>query len=1216
MKVKILGLILIIFTVLALAACGADNPGRPSVPGKDPGDIGTGGGDLSDPCVEHEFEFVVVLEATCTTPAKLLGTCKICNTVKSVDGSIEPDAHIGGDWIVTREATCTTREERICYCTLCDQLLATEQGEFDKNNHSLSEFDQIKPTCTTTGTIFKKCDWCSTEIKEEVPINVDAHVFKGEYCPRGDVHVSVCANCGVTGEALEHVFDRLEHDAESHYSICQYCAGRYNVIAHDWEKVTIDPTYQNAGYFYYRCTSCTARTDKTDIDPLPQVTPEYTIPQGIVCVYGSRLGDISLPEGFFFESPGLAAGDVGENIHIATYVHPNDNEGKYLTVYGIPITVTVIPATIEIKCDFSDISSRAYNAERVPDPKISIDQQHIMMQIIWYCGDTPLDIAPCDAGEYRVVVTVTDKNYTAEPLVHNFTIERAEAEVNTDFVTDRGYTGEKISFRAPDGAVLTYSDKDGNPINAPIERGEYLVTVYIPGSKNYLPFEITLPFSIVTDTEAPTWAQEHVYLPIDTRTYTLDAIDNGKIAYYHVCAYTRSVYEMNFITTNPVIEVSAGEMFYVEAIDAAGNVSQCMYISVQPDIYRPTQITPANGATINTSYVRLQAENATYYYFSTDPNGEFEQVECGFILSLKAGQTYYWYASCAYSASEIYSFTVEYDGVVPPTLIYPENNAVITDSIINLIGTSSNGATVFYASEHSPELFSEYYANGVGFRYGIKYLWYVEDADGNRSETREFLYIGNYGTKESDLEVIISSENHAYHHVVIGARGPLNEGYISYVIRGANGELKHGSGSFQLFYKAEDGTLITNLRDLENGDTVYVKVVDSVYQSHSKVKTFTIDLEAPVVGEVRLQEDGSVMIGVGSDNSGAMYEYRFVDGDWTSYNTTVILTKEELEGKYPYIELRARDKAGNRGTGATYFGIDSESAPEISIEDRLIGGITNKNVVICIDGNDELDDFYFINGERFEINKSAELLLSKEGDYVIWTSVIIDEVEQFSAPIKFTIDKTAPEFGELYYKAERTNINGEYNFICLDPNYIVEDSEFEITYAMREVNDEFKPYETNGRVPLYSYYIADSGYYYVDIKITDSAGNSTMKTATMFFDVEGPTISAGRIKYEYDEETGESKCYIVFEDIHDDFGYYYHMHFQIWDQNAYDNGLESIVSESFYTEEGESSYIYDASHLQDGTTYYFLAYVVDDLINASYSLLYYFEKQPPSPSTN
>ena len=76
------------------------------------------------------------------------------------------------------------------------------------------------------------------------------------------------------------------------------------------------------------------------------------------------------------------------------------------------------------------------------------------------------------------------------------------------------------------------------------------------------------------------------------------------------------------------------------------------------------------------------------------------------------------------------------------------------------------------------------------------------------------------------------------------------------------------------------------------------------------------------------------------------------------------------------------------------------------------------------------------------------------------------------------------------------------------------------------------------------------------------------------------------------------------------------MHFQIWDQNAYDNGLESIVSESFYTEEGESSYIYDASHLQDGTTYYFLAYVVDDLINARYSLLYYFEKQPPSPSTN
>jgi hypothetical protein len=160
------------------------------------------------------------------------------------------------------------------------------------------------------------------------------------------------------------------------------------------------------------------------------------------------------------------------------------------------------------------------------------------------------------------------------------------------------------------------------------------------------------------------------------------------------------------------------------------------------------------------------------------------------------------------------------------------------------------------------------------------------------------------------------------------------------------------------------------------------------------------------------------------------------------------------------------------------------------------------------------------------------------------------------------------------------------------------------------------PYEKHGRVSLYNYYIVVSGYYYVDIMVTDAAGNSTTKTATLFLDVEPPIISDGRIKYEYDEETGENKCYIVFEEIRDELGYYYHMHFQIWDQNAYDNGLESIVSESFYTEPGESSYVYDASHLEDGKTYYFLAYVVDDKFNEAYSLLYYFDKQPPSLSTN
>ena len=46
-------------------------------------------------------------------------------------------------------------------------------------------------------------------------------------------------------------------------------------------------------------------------------------------------------------------------------------------------------------------------------------------------------------------------------------------------------------------------------------------------------------------------------------------------------------------------------------------------------------------------------------------------------------------------------------------------------------------------------------------------------------------------------------------------------------------------------------------------------------------------------------------------------------------------------------------------------------------------------------------------------------------------------------------------------------------------------------------------------------------------------------------------------------------------------------------------------------EEGENSFVYDATDLEDGKKYYFLAYVTDDLINATYSQYYYFTKETP-----
>jgi hypothetical protein len=209
------------------------------------------------------------------------------------------------------------------------------------------------------------------------------------------------------------------------------------------------------------------------------------------------------------------------------------------------------------------------------------------------------------------------------------------------------------------------------------------------------------------------------------------------------------------------------------------------------------------------------------------------------------------------------------------------------------------------------------------------------------------------------------------------------------------------------------------------------------------------------------------------------------------------------------------------------------------------------------------------------------------------------------------IDRTAPVVEELFYETQRFNSNGEYHYVFFDCERVVGRGDYTIYYKVRDINENYKTYD-NGRVPLYSYYFAKSGIYYVDVMLVDRAGNSAVVTAELNLDVEGPTIGGGEVKLTYNEQTQSTDCIIYVRDIVDAQGYYYHMHFLIWDQEAYDNGGDAIVELSFFTEPGEYEFSYDASHLPDGTTYYFLAYVTDDLINGSYSLLYYFDKVPPA----
>ena len=66
--------------------------------------------------------------------------------------------------------------------------------------------------------------------------------------------------------------------------------------------------------------------------------PNYTVPNGLRAVYGQRLAEIQLPEGFIWMKPDALVGAAGEHDFLVGYISDDPN---YLPVYDIEVTVKV-----------------------------------------------------------------------------------------------------------------------------------------------------------------------------------------------------------------------------------------------------------------------------------------------------------------------------------------------------------------------------------------------------------------------------------------------------------------------------------------------------------------------------------------------------------------------------------------------------------------------------------------------------------------------------------------------------------------------------------------------------------------------------------------------------------------------------------------------------------------------------------------------------------
>ncbi len=131
-----------------------------------------------------------------------------------------------------------------------------------------------------------------------------------------------------------------------------------NIKPWQWSDPSVTPTVENSGYeAYYPADN--KNYDWSDIEgynetsqrivrkievPVQQADPahadpSYSEPTNITAVYGQKLSDIALPEGWTWNNPGALVGDVGTNEFTATFT-PKDSDNYATKTKSIPVQVT------------------------------------------------------------------------------------------------------------------------------------------------------------------------------------------------------------------------------------------------------------------------------------------------------------------------------------------------------------------------------------------------------------------------------------------------------------------------------------------------------------------------------------------------------------------------------------------------------------------------------------------------------------------------------------------------------------------------------------------------------------------------------------------------------------------------------------------------------------------------------------------------------------
>ena len=215
----------------------------------------------------HAYQSIVIRDATCETPGKVLEICERCGEVK--ESTTPKGEHEFSTTVVP--ATCTSPGYTLRECAVCGERHIEDITAALPHNYVAKT---TPATCEGGGKTVHICEGCGssfvTDYTDPLGHSWDEGTeVTGSTCTGEGLIEYRCVRCG---------YHRLEGDAAAGHvpgeaatcttpQLCTKCgAVIVNALGHDYETVVTEPTCTEMGYTTYTCSRCgdTYKGDYTD----------------------------------------------------------------------------------------------------------------------------------------------------------------------------------------------------------------------------------------------------------------------------------------------------------------------------------------------------------------------------------------------------------------------------------------------------------------------------------------------------------------------------------------------------------------------------------------------------------------------------------------------------------------------------------------------------------------------------------------------------------------------------------------------------------------------------------------------------------------------------------------------------------------------------------------------------------------------------------------